>query len=51
MQKIICVNGATTLKNYFDTVNNVMKTFLILGRLIAFITIFFLIFMIKNKIK
>lgn len=51
MQKIICVYGVTTLNNNIGTVYNVMKTFIVLGRLIASITILFLILMIKNKIK
>lgn len=52
IQKIICVYGVTTLKNNIDTVHNVMKTFIILSRIIAFITItLVLIFMLKNKIK
>ncbi|XP_050060956.1 uncharacterized protein LOC114129897 isoform X2 [Aphis gossypii] len=51
IKKIMCIYGVTTLKNNFDTVNDVMKTFIILGRLIALLTIFFLMFTIKNKIK
>lgn len=54
IQKIICVYGVTTLKNNIDTVHNVMKTFIILGKIIASVTIIlilFLIFIIKNKIK
>jgi len=52
IEKIICVYGVTTLKNNIDTVHNVMKTFIILERIIASITIILvLIFMIKNKIK
>lgn len=51
MKKIMCVYGVTTLKNNIDNVNDVMKTFIILGRLIALLTISFLMFTIKNKIK
>lgn len=51
IKKIMCIYGVTTLKNNFDTVNDVMKTFIVLGRLIALLTIFFLMFTIKNKIK
>lgn len=49
IQKIICVYGVTTSKNDIDTVHNMMKTFIIFGRIIASITILFLIFMIKIK--
>jgi len=52
MQKIICVYGVTTLKNNIETIHNVMKIFITLARIIAFITItLVLIFVIKNKIK